>query len=97
MTDPDITLNAREWKVSATETISTGEYESYKPHVAVEGTIPEHESELTPERRTELTARLLSLHADVREVVERSAENRVRLPEERDYGIPANGGDSSGH
>ena len=86
MTDDGIQLTATEFKVSATEKVSTGDYENYQPHVTIEGEIP-LAAQLDEENRRELKARLLAIHKDAQEIVQRAAENRIANPEYENWGV----------
>lgn len=94
MTDHDIELVGREWKVSVTEKRSTGDYENVQPHASLEGTIPDGSGPLDEDARKAVKARLLSVAKELTEVVERTADNRVALPEGEDWGVHnGNGGE----
>lgn len=83
----DIELTGQSFKVHVSEKVSTGDYESFDARVTIEGDI-NHTGSLANGARTELKARLLGLHKDAQEVVERSAENRIRLDDAEDWGVP---------
>lgn len=84
--DDEITLTADRWTVSATEQISTGEYENYQPHVKIEGDVP-LQVELDQDTRTELKARLLGLHKEAQAILQRACENRIAEPGHEDWGV----------
>ena len=86
MTDDGIQLTATEFKVSATEKVSTGDYENYQPHVTIEGEMPLAVT-LDEEQRRELKAKLLALHKDAQEIVERAGENRIAAEGHADWGV----------
>lgn len=75
-----ITLLGTEFKVSASEKVSTGKYENYSPDLTVEGKLPSHalEDEAT---RAALKEKLLRLHGDLQDVLSRAAGNRTAEPE----------------
>lgn len=77
MPEDGITLRGTTFKVSATEKRSTGDYESYQPHAAIEGELPAPESELDPETRSRLRVEMLSLHHDLQKVVTAAANERI--------------------
>lgn len=80
MSDDDgITLIGTEFKVSASEKVSTGQYENYSPHVTVEGQIPA--AGLTEENREALKEELLKIHGDLQQVLGKAAGNRTAEPE----------------
>jgi hypothetical protein len=91
-TEDGIALVGTEWTVSASEKISTGEYENAQYHTTIEGEIATPAPELDADGRKELKARLLSIHKEAQETVERAAENRIREPGHDDWGVPPNGG-----
>lgn len=90
MSEDGIELVGREFTVSVSEKRSTGEYENVEPFVSVSGEIPAGQGTLNEENRRELKARLLSLHKELQEVAERTAENRATDGE--DWGVRDNGG-----
>lgn len=75
-----ITLIGREFTVNAQETLSTGEYESYKPQVTIKGEIPAA-MYLTPRNRKDLKEQLLKLHGDAQAVLSRACGNKIAEPE----------------
>lgn len=87
MSDPDIALDGTEFTVSATEKVSTGDYETYDAHTTISGEIDMGDHELDADARKALRARLLSLHKDVQETVERSCANRLKLDGGEDWGV----------
>lgn len=79
MTDDGISLRGTGFKVSASEKVSTGQYENYNPHITIEGEIP---SELLDEEnREDLKEKLLQLHGDLQAVLGKAAGNRHAEPE----------------
>lgn len=87
-----IELTADRYKINVSEQVSTGDYENHSVRTTVEGDV-NMTGDLSNGRREELQARLLAIERDVQAAVERAAENRLRLPEDRDYGVPERGGD----
>lgn len=83
-----IELTATEWKVTASEKVSTGEYENYTPYVEISGELP-HKDTLDEESRRELKARLLGVEKDAQEIVRRASENRTS--DDADWGVPKRG------
>jgi len=84
MSDDDgITLRGTSFTVSASEKVSTGEYENYNPHLTLEGEIPKEE--LTEENREDVKQQLLSLHGDLQAVLNKAAGNRIAEPEFEDW------------
>lgn len=92
VSDDGIRLVGTEWTVSVSETRSLGDYENTEPFVSVSGEIPADVGQLDAETRRELKARLLSLHKELQETVERAADNRVKADGHEDWGVPENGG-----
>lgn len=86
MTGDGITITATEWTVSASEKISTGDYENYEPHVTIKGEVP-MQTELDEETRRELKAKLLAIHRDAQEIVERAGDNRLAVEDAEDWGV----------
>jgi hypothetical protein len=78
-----VTLTATEWSVSASEKISTGQYENYEVSAFVSGDIPEGVN--VTEDGEELETELNRVHARLMDSVQKAAENRERLPEDRDW------------
>lgn len=74
-----ITLRGTSFKVSASEKVSTGEYENYSPHITVDGDIPKEE--LTEANRADLKEQLLRLHGDLQNVLQKAVGNRIAEPE----------------
>lgn len=84
MSDDDgITLRGTSFTVSASEKVSTGQYENYNPHLTLEGEIPKEE--LTEEAREDLKEQLLSIHGDLQAVLQKAAGNRIADPEFEDW------------
>lgn len=86
MSEKGITITATEWTVSAREKISTGDYENFEPHVTIKGEVPMR-AELDEAARTELKARLLAVHKEAQEIVERAGENRIAVEDAEDWGV----------
>ncbi len=86
MTDNGIDITATEWTVSATEKVSTGDYESHDVHTTIKGEIPLSDP-LTEDRRKELKAKLLAVHKEAQEMVERAAENRIAAEGHEDWSV----------
>lgn len=80
-----IKLEGREFTVSASEKVSTGDYENYEPHVTIKGEIPAPESKLDQQTRTELRRELTALHHDLQGVLEVSIQNRLRAEGHEDW------------
>lgn len=91
----DIELTADSWTVHAREKVSTGEFENAEFHTTIEGHV-DGDGRLDEETRRELKARLLSVHRETQDTVERAAENRIAAPDHEDWGVPKNGGDEDG-
>jgi len=72
-----ITLEGREFTVSASEKVSTGDYENYEPHATIKGEIPAPESELDKETRTQVRRELTALHDDLQQVLKTAVDNRL--------------------
>jgi hypothetical protein len=84
MSDEDgITLRGTSFTVSASEKVSTGQYENYNPHLTLEGEIPKEE--LTDEAREDLKEQLPSLHGDLQAVLNKAAGNRTADAEFEDW------------
>jgi hypothetical protein len=79
MSDDGITLRGTSFTVSASEKVSTGQYENYNPHLSIKGEIPEEE--LTDENREDLKRQLLGLHGDLHAVLQKATGNRHAEPE----------------
>lgn len=77
MSDEKFTLEGREFTVSASEKVSTGDYENYEPHATIKGEIPAPQSELDTETRKQLRRELVSLHYDLQKTLEWAIENRL--------------------
>lgn len=92
MSDNDITLDAESFKVHASEKVSTGEYESADYHATLEGSI-DGDAPISNGTRRAIKARLLAAQRDLQEVVERSAENRLRVDGSENWGVPEEAGD----
>lgn len=75
-----ITLIGTSFKVSATEKVSTGQYENYNPTVTLEGELPAA-VHLNDHNREAVKEQLLKLHGDIQKVLSRAAGNRVAEPE----------------
>jgi len=74
MSDDEITLRGTSFTVSASEKVSTGQYENYNPHLTIEGEIPKED--LTDENREDLKEQLLGLHGDLQAVLQKATGNR---------------------
>lgn len=83
-TEDGVTLTATEWSVTATEKVSTGEYENAEYHTTIGGEV-DGGAVLDADTRRELKARLLAVHKVAQEMVTRSGENRVG--DEVDWGV----------
>lgn len=79
----EIQFTVDSFKVSASEKISTGEYENYTPHASIEGSI-EGVNKLNDEKRTAIQQRLLSLHRDLQRVLQKTCKNRLRIKDTED-------------
>lgn len=89
MTD-DIELTAESFKVHASQKVQPQQYEPFEAHATVEGRV-ESVGGLSNGQRRALKARLLAVHKDLQEVVERSCANRIR-ENGADWSVPARGG-----
>lgn len=87
MTDPEITLTAESYEVSASETVSTGDYENYVAETTVSGEIGGVD-ELDEEMRRLLRRQLFVLHRDLQRVVQRAGENRISIRDAEDWSDP---------
>jgi len=92
MSDGHIELRGTEFTVHAREKITTGEYENAEYHTTIEGEIS-HGGRLENDHRDELKARLLSLHRDAQETVERAASNRIAVDEHEDWAVRCDDGE----
>jgi hypothetical protein len=93
MTDaPDIHLSATDFTIHASEKVSTGEYETAQYDTTIKGEISHGSVDLDEATRKELKAKLLAIHKDAQETVERAAENRIARDEAEDWGVH-NGGE----
>ena len=70
-------------KVSASEKVSTGEYENYNPHSTLEADV--HLDGDWEEQKPELLETLLDLHQTNQKILETACENKIALPEEEDW------------
>lgn len=77
--DDGITLIGTSFTVSASEKVSTGQYENYNPHITVEGKIPM--AELDETARADVKEELLKIHGDLQQVLGKAAGNRQAEPE----------------
>jgi len=92
MSDEDgITLRGTEFTVSASEKVSTGEYENYNPHVSLQGELPAAESELDEETRAAVKQELLNLQGDLQDVLSKAAGNRIAASEHEDWSFEDEG------
>jgi len=82
MSDDFITLEGREWTVSLSEKVSTGEYENFNPHVSLSGEIPAPKSKLNTETRTQVKRELSGIADDLQAVLDRSINTRLNAKEE---------------
>lgn len=89
-----ITLRGTRFTVSASEKVSTGEYENYSPHLSLEGDIPQEE--LDEAARADLKEQLLQLHGDLQAVLERAGGNRVAEPEWETWSFQDDDADGDG-
>lgn len=78
-----ITLRGTSFTVSASEKVSTGQYENYNPHLTIEGEIPKEE--LDEANREDLKDQLLALQGDLQAVLNKAAGNRHAEPEWEDW------------
>lgn len=83
MSEDGITLRGTKFTVSASEKISTGQYENYSPSLTLEGEIPNEE--LTEENRAAFREEALQLHGDLQQVLDRATANRTAEPEWEDW------------
>lgn len=78
MTDDDpITLEGREFTVSLSEKVSTGEYESFNPHVSLKGELPAPDSQLDADTRTQVRRELATVADDLQIVLNRTIDTRL--------------------
>ena len=80
-----ITLQGREFTVSASEKVSTGDYENYEPHATIKGEIPAPESELDKETRVQVKRELIALHHDLQQVLETTIDNHLAADGHEDW------------
>lgn len=76
----DIELSATEFTVSASEKVSTGEYENGEYFVSLKGDVEGVES-LDADTHEELRRRLLAAQGELQKVVEQAGENRHSHPD----------------
>lgn len=70
-------------KVSASEKVSTGDYENYNPHSTMEADV--YLAGSWEDQREDLLQTLLDMHRSNQRLLEQSVENRIALPEEEDW------------
>jgi len=70
-------------KVSASEKVSTGDYENYSPHSTMEADVFLAES--WEEQREDLLETLLDMHRTNQRLLAQAVENRIALPEDEDW------------
>ena len=86
MSDNDeITLRGTSFTVSASEKVSTGDYENYNPHATIEGELPAAESELDQETRAAVKQELLKLHGDLQDILNKATGNRIAASDHEDW------------
>lgn len=83
--DDMITLEGREWTVSLSEKVSTGDYESYNPHVTLKGDLPAPESELDGETRAQVRRELTAAANDLQKVLDHTIDKRLQTDEPEDW------------
>jgi len=71
--------------VTASETVSTGEYESYEPFQSVQLTFSPAIDVSEPGGRVEVRKRALSAHADVQANLQRAVDNRLSASDFEDW------------
>ena len=72
------------FKVSASEKISTGDYENYTPHTSIEGEF-EVPIFLDEEAKRQVRQMTMDLHRDLQETLEQVALNRTRIEEHEEW------------
>lgn len=82
----EIRLSADSFTVSASEKVSTGEYENYNPHATIEGTI-EGVDQLDDQTRRMLRGRLLEIHRDLQETLEQAVNNRIAIRDDENWEV----------
>lgn len=82
-----IELSGKTAKVHASQKIQPEDYEPFTARTTIEVDI-DHTGDLATGTRQELKARLLKLHADAQETVERAADNRIAEQGHEDWSVP---------
>lgn len=81
-----VTFSATEFTVSASEKISTGDYENYEPFASITGEIDGVE-ELDDQTRLMIKGRLLELHKDLQKTLGQAANNRLSIADDEDWTV----------
>lgn len=84
--DEEIILTPDRFLVSASEKVSTGDYENYNPHATIEGGVDA--GDLDEETRAAIRQRLLDLQHDLQAILERSCKNRIAIKDSEDWSDP---------
>jgi hypothetical protein len=71
--------------ITASETVSTGDYESYEPFQSVQLTFSPAIDVSEPAGRVEVRRRALSAHADVQADLQRAVDNRLSATDFEDW------------
>lgn len=80
-----IVLEGREWTVSLSEKVSTGDYENFNPHVSLSGDIPAPESELDPATRTQVKRELTAVADSLQRVLDTTIDRRLQTNDPEDW------------
>lgn len=70
-------------KISASEKVSTGEYENYNPHATMEAQVISTRS--WPEQRAKVMGSILGMHKDLQEVLEQACGNKIAVEEHEQW------------
>lgn len=74
--DDGIALKADSWAVSATDKVSTGDYETHECYARLEGELPDEFESLSTSKQERLKAELRSIQRDVKDVVVEISKER---------------------
>lgn len=70
-------------KISASEKVSTGQYENYNPHTTLEGQI------VTPgpwsDHREDIISQVLDMHRTTQKILQRATDNKLSDPDFEDW------------
>lgn len=77
------TITVAEVTVSASEKVSTGQYENYNPHTTLKGSvILEGPWE---DHKESLESQLLDIHKSVQKTLQRACDNKIAVEEHEDW------------